>query len=187
MLRIICFLLLLLLPAFSSAYGEEKKGMEEPHIHFESGVVYFDVQTFNQEAYVLKVLGSGSPMTMFWQFEVLQQRHYFFNKSIALIRLGRQVIPDLVTKRWLMRDLSGGVVSYTTDAHEAMRFLTEMDHVAIVDVSVLEPAQDYVLETTFYIYEGEQEETGWWSSLTSWGEDMGSIYFKGPLENVHAQ
>lgn len=187
MLRITFFSLLLLIASISFVYGEEKKGMEEPHIHFEHGVVYYDVQTFNQEAYVLKVLGSGSPMTIFWQFEVLQQREYFFNKSIALVRLGRQVIPDLVTKRWLMRDLSGGVVRYTADAHEAMRFLTEMDHVAIVDVSVLEAAQDYVLETTFYIYEGEQEETGWWSSLTSWGEDMGAVHFHGSQEKADVQ
>ncbi len=152
--------------------------VEQTHIHFESGVVYCDVQTFNQESYILKVLGGGSPMTIFWQFEVLRQVKFWKDDSVAVVRLGRQVIPDLVTKRWLMRDLSAGVVHYTSDVYLAMRFLTEMSHVAVVDESLLDKQSAYTLQTKLFIHEGEWKEASWWSSMVNWGEDMGSVNFK---------
>ena len=161
--------------------------MEQTHVHFEDGVIYCDVQTFKQEAYILKVLGGGSPMTIFWAFEVLQKKGLMPDNSLAEVRLGRQVIPDLVTKRWLMRDLSAGVVRYTTDIYMAMRFLTEMVHVAIMDESLLETGQEYSLDATLYVYEGEWKEEGWWSSLTNWGEDMGSVSFVLPTREASVE
>ncbi len=172
---------------FPVAYAAGDMVVEETHIHIEKGVVYCDVQTFNQEAYILKVIGSGSPMTVFWQFEVLQARHYWLDKSVVSIRLGRQVIPDLVTQRWLMRDLSGGVVKYTNDAEEAMHFLTQMQHAAVVDVSVLSEAMNYTLETKLFTYEGENEDESWWGSITDWGESMGSVNLQLPLADNNEQ
>ena len=163
------------LPQISLVWAENTDAQDGAHVHIQDGVVYCDVQTFTQEPYILKVIGSGSPMTVVWQFDVVQARDYWLDKTVVSVRLGRQVIPDLVTQRWLMRDLSGGVVKYTDDAHEAMRFLTSMEHIAVVDVSVLDAQQSYMLTTTSYIHEGEEEEEGWWSSLTDWGEDMGTV------------
>ncbi len=170
---------------FPFAYAAGDAPVEETHVHIEKGVVYCDVQTFNQEAYILKVIGSGSPMTVFWQFEVFQVRDYWLDKSVVSIRLGRQVIPDLVTQRWLMRDLSGGLVKYTSDAEEAMRFLTQMQHAAVVDVSVLDGAMNYTLETKLFTHEGESEDKSWWSSMTDWGEDMGSVSLQLPMTDNH--
>jgi hypothetical protein len=175
MLKALCSITVILALSLPSAWADERITVEETHVHFEGGVIYCDVRTFNQEAYILKVLGSGSPMTVFWQFEVLKKRGLWLNRSVATVRLGRQVIPDLVTKRWLMRDLSGGVVRYTSDAHIAMQFLTEMNRAAIVDISILEPEANYELQTMLYMHEGEWDESSWWSSVTNWGENMGSL------------
>jgi len=131
----------------------------------------------------LKVLGGGSPMTVFWQFEVLKEQKYWLSQSVAVVRLGRQVIPDLVTKRWLMRDLSSGVVAYTTNIHTAMAFLTEMHHAAIMDVSLLLPSESYLVSVKLFIHEGEWEEGSWWSSITNWGEEMGVVGLFVPNEN----
>jgi len=163
--------------------AQEHKGMQHPSVHVEDNIVYCDVQTFQQEAYILKVLAGGSAMTVAWQFEVDQYRSLWLNKTVANVRLGRQVIPDLVTQRWLMRDLSSGVIGYALDVHAAMRFLTEMNQVAVVDVSVLEYQTDYVLNTTFYMYEGERRGGGWWSSLVNWGVDVGSVSFQLPNQD----
>jgi len=158
------------------AEAEENPLVKQTHIHIENGIVYCDVQTFNQEAYILKVLGGGSPLTVFWQFDVLRERAFWSNSSVAVVRLGRQVIPDLVTKRWLMRDLSAGVIRYTSDIHVAMRFLTTMNHAAAVDVSLLNKQEKYILGTKLYVYEGEwEEEASWWTTMMNWGEDMGSV------------
>ncbi len=183
-LSMITLFLLFSLPLLADEEIEENK---QTHIHFENGVVYCDVQTFNQESYVLKVLGGGSPMTIFWQFEVLEESRFWVDSSMAVIRLGRQVIPDLVTKRWLMRDLSSGVVHYTSDIYTAMQFLTEMGHVAVVDVSVLNIETDYILETKLFMHEGEWKESGWLASLVDWGEDMGLIHFRIPHEFSDAE
>ena len=86
--------------SFSAAGAEENLDMNEVHIQVRDGVVYCDVQAFQQEAYILKVIGSGSPMTVIWQFEVEQVRDYWLDKQVVSVRLGRQVIPDLVTQRW---------------------------------------------------------------------------------------
>ena len=181
------FLLFLTFSVFSFAYAEGDMAVEETHVHIEDGVIYCDVQTFNQEAYVLKVIGSGSPMTVFWQFEILQVRDLWLDKAVVSIRLGRQVIPDLVTQRWLMRDLSVGVVKYTNDAEEAMHFLTRMQHAAVADISILEKDADFLLETKLFTHEGEDEEQGWWASVTDWGEDMGSVSLQLPQANNDAE
>jgi len=183
MLQRICLVFLTFFLSFAALAAEENQGVKETHIHIESGVVYCDVQTFNQESYILKVLGGGSSMTVFWQFEVLKEQKYWMNQSAALVRLGRQVIPDLVTKRWLMRDLSSGVVAYTTNIHTAMTFLTEMHHAAVMDVSLLVPNVNYLVRTKLFIHEGEWEEGGWWTSITNWGEEMGTVSLFVPDEN----
>ena len=176
MLRFLFLAMMALQLLVFGAEAEENPLVKQTHIHIENGIVYCDVQTFNQEAYILKVLGGGSPLTIFWQFDVLRERAFWSNSSVAVVRLGRQVIPDLVTKRWLMRDLSSGVIRYTSDIHIAMRFLTTMNHAAAVDISLLDQQEKYILETNLYVYEGErEEETSWWSVIMNWGEDMGSV------------
>lgn len=183
MLRIFIYLLCLGF-TFSHAEAKENQMNKETHVHIEDGVVYCDVQTFNEEAYVLNVLAGGSSLTVFWQFDVLQEQTLWLDKSVARVRLGRQVIPDLVTKRWLMRDLSSGVVHYTRNAHVAMRFLTEMHHAAVVDVSILDARDAYYLETKLYLYEGELGRKGWFSSLLDWGLDMGTVALVLPQQGL---
>lgn len=175
MLRILIACLLCLCFPFSQVAAEENQMNKETHIHIEDGVVYCDVQTFNQEAYILNVLAGGSSLTVFWQFDVLRKQQFWLDKSVAKVRLGRQVIPDLVTKRWLMRDLSSGVVHYTANVHVAMRFLTEMHHAAVVDESILDAEEKYQLKTRLYMYEGEKGSKGWLAGLIDWGVDMGTV------------
>ncbi|MDQ7001597.1 MAG: DUF4390 domain-containing protein [Ghiorsea sp.] len=183
MLRIFIYLLCLCF-TFTQVEAKENQLNKETHVHIEDGVVYCDVQTFNQEAYVLNVLAGGSSLTVFWQFNVLRKEQFWLDKSIARVRLGRQVIPDLVTKRWLMRDLSSGVVHYTRYAHVAMRFLTEMYHAAVVDVSILDAHDAYYLKTKLYIYEGEQGRNGWFSGMLDWGLDMGTVELVFPAQGL---
>jgi len=180
MLRIFIYLLCLCF-TFTQLEANENQMNEETHVHIEDGVVYCDVQTFNQESYVLNVLAGGSALTVFWQFDVLRKQRFWLDKSVASVRLGRQVIPDLVTQRWLMRDLSSGVVHYTRNVHVAMRFLTEMHHAAVVDVSLLDRQEKYYLETQLYIYEGEQGSKGWFADLLG-GVDMGTVELALPAQ-----
>ena len=155
--RLICVFIF----SVSLAWAEGEQGFEGTHTYVESGVLYSNVQTFEQDSYILKVIGSGSPMTVFWQFEVFQERDYWLNKQVVSVRLGRQVIPDLVTKRWLMRDLSSGVVTHTNDAQEAMRFLTGIAKVAVLDVSILNENAAYILQTKLFLYEAEEAQESW--------------------------
>jgi len=164
----------------SLAWADDDMPVKQTHVHIEKGVVYCDVQSFQQEAYVLNVLGSGSSLTVFWQFVVVRPRSFWPDQTIAKVRLGRQVIPDLVTQRWLMRDLSSGVVHDTRNVREAMRFLTEMQHAAVVDTSILDTGTSYRLEVRLYLHEGEQAEESWFSGLLNWGVDMGSVVFDLP-------
>ncbi|WP_038247615.1 DUF4390 domain-containing protein [Ghiorsea bivora] len=181
MLRVLIYLLCV---CFTWTPLEAKENLnKETHVHIEDGVVYCDVQTFNQEAYVLNVLAGGSSLTVFWQFDVLRKQRFWLDKSVASVRLGRQVIPDLVTKRWLMRDLSSGVVHYTRNVHVAMRFLTEMHHAAVVDVSILDGQEKFYLETQLYIYEGEQGSKGWFADILG-GVDMGTVELVLPAQGL---
>lgn len=177
-MRISFIILSLLCFSWSAFAAEELKEAEQIHTHIEAGVVYCDVQAPNHEAYFLNVLGGGSPMTVFWQFNVRKMSEYWIDQVVVSIRLGRQIIPDLVTKRWLMRDLSSGTVRYTAEIEEAMIFLSAMDHAAVVDVSVLDTNNKYWLEAKLYSHEGQLQADGWWSSLINWGEFMGSVAIK---------
>jgi len=178
MLRISFIILNLLFFTHLAFASEELKEAEQIHTHIESGVVYCDVQAFNHESYFLNVLGAGSALTVYWQFNVRKISEYWIDQAVVTVRLGRQVIPDLVTKRWLMRDLSSGVVRYTAEIEEAMNFLSAMNHAAVVDVSVLDAESKYWLEAKLYSQEGTLKEDGWWTSLINWGEKMGSVAIK---------
>ncbi|MDX8381476.1 MAG: DUF4390 domain-containing protein [Ghiorsea sp.] len=175
MLKLASFSLLLSAFLSTTAWAEDEVADEQIHTQIEKNIVYCNIQTFDKEAYVLNVIASGTPATVLWQFDVLQKHDLWLDEQVVSVRLGRQVIPDLVTQRWLMRDLSGGVVKYTNDAHEAMRFLTRMDHVAVVDVSILDQAFHYTLAAKMFLHEGREEKTGWWTTLTNWGDTVGII------------
>jgi len=177
----VCFFVL----STSLAWADEVESLDEVEIYIEDGVLYSNVQTFQQESYILKVIGSGSPMTVVWQFDVDQVRDYWLDKQVVSVRLGRQVIPDLVTQRWLMRDLSAGVVRHTTDAREAMQFLSSISQVAVLDVSVLNLENEYVLNTRFFLYEGEVEDDSWLPLFNNSGEDIGSVLLSLGLEADH--
>lgn len=166
-------MLSLLIFSFLVNAEDELNEPKQIHTHVEKGVVYCDVVAFNHEAYFLKVLGGGSPLTVYWQFQVLKKRPYWLNQVVVNVRLGRQVIPDLVTKRWLMRDLSSGVVRYTSDIEIAMRFLSDMDHIAVVDVSVLDIKESYALAATLHTHEGKLEQSVGLAALVDWGEEIG--------------
>jgi len=140
--------------------AEEAQSHQQTTIHITDGVLYCDAQTFAQEAYMLKVLAGGSPLTVSWQFEVQEHRAFWLNNTLASVQLSRQVLPDLVTKRWLMRNLSSGVVRYTTDVHTAMSFLTGMRHVAVLNTSLLMDDASYTIETKLYMHEGEAQVGG---------------------------
>lgn len=184
MLKSLCILCLCWF-SVSSAWADVSSAENGVRAYVKNGVVYCDTQAFQQEAYILKVIGSGSPMTVFWQFDVEQVRDYWLNKQVVSVRLGRQVIPDLVTQRWLMRDLNVGIVKHTTDAQEAMRFLSEMNQAAVVDVTVLDADTNYLLKTRFFLYEGEAEEKSWIPLLNSSGVDMGDLALDLGLDAVN--
>ncbi len=180
MRNVICVFCLCVLQV-STAWADDVRA------YIEDGVIYSDVQAFQQEAYILKVIGSGSPMTVFWQFDVKQVRDYWLNKQVVSVRLGRQVIPDLVTQRWLMRDLNVGIVRHTSNAQEAMRFLAEMNQVAVIDVSVLDADKSYLLSTRLFLYEGEAEEESWIPLFNNSGVDLGDIPLDLEAEGVDEQ
>ena len=82
MFHVLSIFTVICLLATQQVVAEENTVVKQTHIHIEQGVVYCDVQTFNQESYILKVLGGGSPMTIYWQFELLKKSTYWICRSI---------------------------------------------------------------------------------------------------------
>jgi hypothetical protein len=98
---------------------------------------------------------------------------------VASVRIERQVVPDLVTRKWMLADLTTGIHRRTGSLDDALAFLTRLQHFPVIDRSLLQPGKNYLLEIQLEEVKGEIER-GWWTRL--WGNEQttGTLVFSLP-------
>ncbi len=108
-----------------------------------------------------RALRDGSEISVNWRIIVEIERKYWLNKSVASIELNRRVIPDLVSRSWLLVDQTSGITRRVFALREATDFLTVLQHFPVLDRSLLSAGQAYVVKVAVREREGEVQDS-WW-------------------------
>jgi hypothetical protein len=172
---------LLLFVAMTMQAGSASASQEavELHADIEPDVIYCDVQLGQNPDALAATLKDGTQVTFTWTVKVYEVKPYWFDSEVASVRIERQVVPDLVTRKWMLADLTTGIHRRTGSLDDALAFLTRLQHFPVIDRSLLQPGKNYLLEIQLEEVKGEIER-GWWTRL--WGNEQttGTLVFSLP-------
>jgi Domain of unknown function (DUF4390) len=151
----------------------------ELHADIEPDVIYCDVQLGQNPDVLAATLRDGTQVTFSWTVKVYEVKPYWFDSEVASVHIEHQVIPDLVTRRWLLADLTTGIHRRTGSLDDALAFLTQLQHFPVIDRSLLKRGKSYRLEIQLEETKGEIER-GWWARLWGHEQTTGTLVFSLP-------
>lgn len=144
---------------------------ETGHLQIEPDqqVVYCEAQWPGAGESLTQALQSGIAVTLVWHVQVSEIQKYWLNKNIADIKVSRRVIPDLLSRTWLLEDETSGISRQTSSLEEAVQFLTRLEHFPVLDRSLLTAGTQYRISVAIEEFEGEIKED-WWVALWNPGQ-----------------
>jgi hypothetical protein len=127
-------------------------------------VIYCAVEWQGDRESLSQALQAGIGVTFVWQVQVKQLQDYWLNKTIADIQVSRSVLPDLLSRNWVLKDEASGISRRVSSLPEAIRFLTRLENFPVLDRSLLDAATLYRISIGVAEQEGEINEA-WWATL----------------------
>ena len=128
-------------------------------------VVYCSVGPVSISERLKLALREGTPVTFYWKLIVDRQRSYWMNDNLATIEFSRTVMPDLVTRSWVLSDSSSGISKRVMSLERAIDFLTGLRYFPMLDQSLLDAQEQYVVRVRLYSSEGEVDDRWWQEAL----------------------
>ena len=147
--------------ACSSAYAE---GANELKVLVDDKVIYCAAGLKDSDDVFSHALNDGISVTTVWNIQVARVRDYWLNKGIAEVTVTHRVVPDLLSRSWLLEDQASGISLRVYSVSEAVRFLSSLEYFPVLDRSLLVTATPYVMHASVELYIGEVNET-WWGNL----------------------
>ncbi|MDQ6956461.1 MAG: DUF4390 domain-containing protein [Mariprofundaceae bacterium] len=153
-----------------AGYGHAEE-LADIRIDISQPVIYCDISTDMGVDGLELALNEGSLMTYVWEIIIEEKRDYWLNKDIGSVQFSRQVVPDLLSRQWLLKDSNSGITSATLLTRKAVSFLASLKHFPVIDKSLLQPGASYTIRAKLYIEEGEVSEH-WWNVVTKLGKTV---------------
>ena len=147
-------------------YAEETGQLQ---IKQDQQLVYCDAEWPGAAESLTQALQSGITVTFVWHVQISEIQEYWLNKSIADIKVSRRVVPDLLSRKWLLEDEASGISRQVVSLEEAIQFLTRLENFPILDRSLLAASTLYRASVAIEEHEGEINE-GWWAALWKPGQ-----------------
>ncbi|ATX82501.1 protein of unknown function (DUF4390) [Mariprofundus ferrinatatus] len=147
--------------ACSPAYAE---GSSELEVIVDEKVIYCSAMLNGSDDAFLHAMKDGISVSTVWYVRVDRVRDYWLNKNIAKIAVVRRVVPDLLSRSWLLEDVASGISQRVYDLSAATRFLANLEQFPVLDKSLLESGALYVMNASVELYTGEVNDA-WWASL----------------------
>jgi len=154
-------LAVIFLTAQSVAFAEDSGELQ---IRMDQQVVYCDATINKGEETFLHLLKDGIPVTTIWKIKVSKLREYWLNKDIAEIVVIHRVVPDLLSRSWMLIDEASGISRRVYSTGELYRFLSRMENLSVLDRSLLLDQTAYQMSVSVVIEHGEINDA-WWSDL----------------------
>ncbi len=170
--KLLLLLVALLFTVSTSAYAEssiEQSG--DLQVRLGTTVIYCAAQLKGSDDLFLHALKDGLPVATVWQVEIDGVRDYWVDESIAEITVVRRVVPDLLSRSWLLKDEASGISQRTYAVSEAIRFLATLDRFPVIDRSLLTAKVLYIMRASAESHVGEMD-SGWWGGLLESDETL---------------
>jgi len=135
-------------------------------VNIGSKIVSCDAQAPYDQKHLGKVLREGAEINAGWEINVGAHRKYWFNRTVATVDIKRRVVPDLVSRSWLLIDMTSGISQRVFNMGRAIQFLTRLEHFPVIDRSLLEGGHRYRMNIKINEIEGD-EKRGWISTWLS--------------------
>ncbi|MDX8395357.1 MAG: DUF4390 domain-containing protein [Mariprofundaceae bacterium] len=149
------------------------------NVEIDQDVVYCSIGPIPKSEYIQQALQEGTTITFSWEFIVDEVFNYWLNQNAGTVTISRQVIPDLVSKTWILKDGSNSMERRVFSLDQAMAFLLQLDHFPVLDHSLLQAENIYLMRVKLHINEGELSPS-WWAETTRFGKTMATQEFTFP-------
>ena len=136
----------------------------ELNVHMDAKVIYCAATLKESDSELFHTLKDGIPVTTIWHIQVNRVREYWMNKAIAEISLARRVVPDLLSRSWLLEDQASGISRKVYTLDEVVRFLSNLEHLPVLDRSLLAANNPYVMSVEVEMHAGEVNDA-WWGKI----------------------
>jgi len=173
-------LLALLLPAAPQVHADPTGiDMVELRVEPDATVLYCHLALAGDRQRLEGLLDDGMELTFRWDIAIEGHRRYWLNKSIGNVTIERRVVPDLVSRSFLLIDATNGINRRVAARDEAIEFLLHLRHFPLLDRALLQSGGRYRLTAELSMQAGN-EESGWFARW--WGSDerSGSVDFSLP-------
>ena len=154
------------MPLSGHSHAEEAGDLK---IELDQQVVYCEAAWPASVDSLKQALQSGIAVTFVWHVQISEIQEYWLNNSVADIKVSRRVIPDLLSRQWLLKDETSGISRQEASLEAAIQFLTHLEHFPVLDRSLLAAQTPYRISVSIEKQEGEINEA-WWSALWKPGQ-----------------
>jgi len=151
----------MLIAVHASAYADEPGKLK---IHVDEKVIYCSAQITTTDKAFSLTLKDGIQVTTEWHIQVAKTRDYWLNEDIAEITVVRSAKPDLLTRSWLLTDLSSGISRRVYHIEDALHFLSRLENFPVLDRSLLLKNTQYIASVSIRVYTSEMNPA-WWANL----------------------
>jgi len=134
------------------------------HIQIEKKVIYCSAELSVENSVFKLPMQDGTSVATEWHVRVGKVREYWLNENIGDITVVRRVEPDLLTRSWLLIDVSSGISQRVYTIADAIAFLTELKHFPVLDRSLLMDSVPYRAAVNVNIHIGDINQA-WWAGL----------------------
>jgi len=133
------------------------------------------LKNIDEDALLLS-MQDGLAVGVVWKVKVGKLRDYWLDERIAEISVVRRVEPDLLTRSWLLVNVSSGISLRIHDIRLVMDFLTNLRQFPMLDRSLLLAGAHYRASVDVDIQIGDiqrgniqigDSNDAWWSGLWS--------------------
>lgn len=164
--KIIPLLAVMFAAVASVADAEESGGLQ---VRLDEKVVYCIAELKGREEALLHALNDGIPVTTVWHLRVDRVRDYWLNQGVAEVSTARRVVPDLLSKSWLLEDQASGISRRVYMVSDAIRFLSTLEHFPVIDRSLLTTDAAYLMNSSVELHIGEVNDA-WWANLLTFDD-----------------
>lgn len=131
---------------------------------------------------LLEALRNGVTITFGLEALVVENRRYWFNADVALIRQESRLSYEPVADSYVVRNTNSGATAAFTTLDGALRGLGRVEDLPVIDAALLEPGKRYELALRAALDQddlpGPLRLLAFWSS----GLDLASRWYRWPLQ-----
>jgi len=141
-----CLALLGLLLPVSVSASDYAFVIQSIHTNLYQDVYQLDARVeyrFSDEA--LSALTNGVPLLIMMDIEVVQQRDWWFNKTIAELEQGYLLLYHALSEQFIIHNLNSGTQENYSSLNVALKTLGHIEHLPLIDSKLLKKNTRYMV------------------------------------------